>query len=318
VVQSPTPLTPTATVPPVVNLMAVGDLMLAGSIGERLLAEGAALPFAGLAPALVDADLLVANLECVISERGEPQPKAYTFRAPPAAADALALAGVDVVSVANNHSLDYGFEALLDTFQLLGERQIAFVGAGEDEAAARAPVIVERKGVRIAFLAYVDVPVETRTAFDARSWIATAAAPGVAWAQVEHISADVAVARAAADVVVVLLHFGLEGRTEITRAQRAQARAAVDAGAALVLGSHPHVLQGVEQYNGGLIAYSLGNFVFEGFTFPENYSAIFTATVTPEGVGEYNWIPVVVEGGLPRLAAPEEAPGVLALVRPVE
>jgi poly-gamma-glutamate synthesis protein (capsule biosynthesis protein) len=128
----------------------------------------------------------------------------------------------------------------------------------------------------------------------------------------------VAVARAAADVVVVLLHFGLEGRTEITRAQRAQARAAVDAGAALVLGSHPHVLQGVEQYNGGLIAYSLGNFVFEGFTFPENYSAIFTATVTPEGVGEYNWIPVVVEGGLPRLAAPEEAPGVLALVRPVE
>jgi poly-gamma-glutamate synthesis protein (capsule biosynthesis protein) len=202
VVQSPTPLTPTATVPPVVNLMAVGDLMLAGSIGERLLAEGAALPFAGVAPALVDADLLVANLECVISERGEPQPKAYTFRAPPAAADALALAGVDVVSVANNHSLDYGFEALLDTFQLLGERQIAFVGAGEDEAAARAPVIVERKGVRIAFLAYVDVPVETRTAFDARSWIATAAAPGVAWAQVEHIEADVAVARAAADVVV--------------------------------------------------------------------------------------------------------------------
>jgi poly-gamma-glutamate synthesis protein (capsule biosynthesis protein) len=120
------------------------------------------------------------------------------------------------------------------------------------------------------------------------------------------------------DVVVVLIHFGLESRTEITRAQRAEARAAIDAGAALVLGSHPHILQGVERYNGGLIAYSLGNFVFDGFTLPENYSAIFAATLTQDGVGEYNWIPIVVEAELPRLATPDEAPKILELVEPLD
>jgi len=231
---------------------------------------------------------------------------------------ALALAGVDVVSLANNHALDFGFEALADTQQLLAERSIAFAGAGPNEAAARAPVIVERNGLRVAFLAYVDVPVETRTGFDTRQWIATADTPGVAWADAEHMAADVAAARARADVVIVLLHFGLEGRPQITAAQRAQAHAAIDAGAALVLGAHPHVLQPVEQYRGGLIAYSLGNFVFEGFTFPENYSAIFTATLTREGVGEYGWIPVVVEAGLPRLATPDEATNILALVLPLD
>ncbi len=310
--------TPSATVPPVVHLMAVGDLMLAGGVGERITTEGPAIPFAGVASTLSSADLLVANLECTLSESGEPQHKAYTFRAPPAVADALALAGVDVVSLANNHSLDYGFEALAGTEQLLSQRAIAFAGAGSNEAAARAPAIVERNGLRVAFLAYVDVLVETRTHFDTRSWIATADTPGVAWAEVDHIAADVAAARAQADVVVVLLHFGLEGRTPITPAQRAVAHAAIDAGAALVLGAHPHVLQGVERYNGGLIAYSLGNFVFEGFTFPENYSAIFTATLTRDGVGEYNWIPVVVEGGLPRLATPDESSNILALVQPLK
>ncbi len=296
--------------------MAVGDLMLAGRVGERITTEGLAIPFAGVAPALSSADLLVANLEFTISERGAPQPKAYTFRASPSAADSLALAGVDLVSLANNHALDYGFEALSDTQQLLTERSIAYAGAGPNETAARTPTIVERNGLRVAFLAYVDVPVETRTGFDTRSWIATADTPGVAWADVEHIAADVAAARAQSDVVIVLLHFGLEGRTQITAAQRAQAHAAIDAGAALVLGAHPHILQGVERYNDGLIAYSLGNFVFEGFTLPENYSAIFTATLTRNGVEDYDWIPVVVEDGLPRLAIPEEAVTIIEMVQP--
>jgi poly-gamma-glutamate synthesis protein (capsule biosynthesis protein) len=332
VIQSPTPPTPalstpehtpkdegpTATVPPIIHLMAVGDVMLARSVGDRIVAEGPAVPFAGVAQTLGSAGLLVANLECVISELGEPQPKAYTFRAPPAAADSLALAGVDVVSLANNHSLDYGFEALSDTRQRLADRQIAAVGAGDNEAAAHTPVIVERNGLRVALLAYVDVPVETRSGFDTRTWIATADAPGIAWADVAQISTDVAAARAQADVVVVLLHFGFESRPQVTTAQRAEAHAAIDAGAALVLGSHPHVLQGVERYNGGLIAYSLGNFVFDGFTFPENYSAIFAATLTRDGVGEYNWIPVVMEEGVPRLATPEEAPNILALVKPLD
>jgi len=318
---TPTPTdapTPTATMPPVVNFMAVGDVMLARAIGDRILVEGPAAPFAGVASVLDSADLLALNLECAISELGEPQPKAFTFRAPLPAADSLALVGADVVSLANNHSLDYGFDALNQTLGLLAERQIAAVGAGPNEQAAHTPVVVERNGLRVAFLAYVDVPVETRSGFDTRAWVATADSPGVAWAEVDRIAADVAAAKTQADVVIVLLHAGLESRTEPTAAQKAQARAAIDAGAALVLGAHPHVLQGVEEYNGGLIAYSLGNFVFDGFTVPEIYSAIFTATLTPDGVAAYDWVPVVIEpDGLPRLATPEEAPTILAFLQPL-
>ncbi len=290
--------------------------MLARSVGDRILAEGPAVPFVGVISTLAGADLFVANLECAISDRGEPQPKGYTFRAPLAAADSLAQAGVDVVSLANNHALDYGPTGLADTMQLLSDRQIAYVGAGMNQTVARVPAVVERNGLHVAFLGYVDVPVESN-GFDTRSWIATGSSLGVAWADPEHISEDVAAARALADVVVVLFHFGLESRPEVTDSQRALAQAAIDAGAALVIGSHPHVLQGYEQYGGGLIVYSLGNFVFDGFGFPENYSAIFTATLTGDGVADFGWVPVVVENGLPRLASGEEAEQILGGLQPI-
>lgn len=306
-------LPPTATAPPRVTLAAVGDVMLARSVGERIVNDGPSVPFAGVESILAPADLAVANLECVITDRGVPQPKAYTFRAPAAAADSLSLAGLDVIGLANNHSLDYGPEALADTLDLLDERGIAAVGAGT-LATAHAPAVVERHGLRVAFLSFVDVPVESRSGFDTRNWIATESALGVAWADPDQIAAHVSRARPLADVVVVLIHFGWEGRTTPSEAQRAEARAAIDAGASLVLGAHPHVLQGVERYGGGLIVYSLGNFVFDGFEGLENYSAIFHATLTPEGVGDYGFTPVVIEGGLPRLATSEESPAILAML----
>ena len=96
--------------------------------------------------------------------------------------------------------------------------------------------------------------------------------------------------------------------------QKAAARAAIDGGAALVVGAHPHVLQVSERYNGGFIAYSLGNFVFDGFGFPENYTAILSATLTPAGVADVQWIPAVIENGLPRPAAPDESAIILRMV----
>ncbi len=312
---TPVPLpSPTATALPSMQLAAVGDVMLARSIGQRILDEGPQVAFEGVISALLAADVFVANLETAISERGEAQPKAYTFRAPPAAADALALAGVDVVSLANNHAFDYGVLALEDTIRLLDAQDIAAVGAGMDAAEARAPIIIEHNGMRLAFLGYVDVFVEN-DGFDTRRWIAGADTPGVAWAVPEEVAADVVAARAQADVVVVMLHFGLEGRVKPWEPQQIVARAAIDAGAALVLGAHPHVLQPVEHYNGGLIVYSLGNFVFDGFGFPANYSAIFNATLTPDGVAEYKWIPVIIDNGLPRFATDAEAAAILPMVR---
>ncbi len=296
--------------------MAVGDVMLARTVGERVLAEGPETVFAGVLATLAQADLLAANLECVISDRGAPVDKAYVFRAPPQALAALAHAGVDVLSLANNHAFDYGVDALADMLPGLRAEGIVTVGAGADAEAAHAPVIVERNGLRIAFLAYVDVPVEGRTGFDTRSWVAGTDQPGLAWAEPESIAFDVAAAGLRADVVIVLMHFGLENRRDVTASQQALARGAIDAGADLVLGAHPHVLQPVEEYNGGVIAYSLGNFVFDGFVPPATYSAIFSATLTTDGVAAYEWVPVVISHGLPQPAQPGQAETILAQLAP--
>jgi poly-gamma-glutamate synthesis protein (capsule biosynthesis protein) len=303
--QTPTPIppasptvapSPTATLPPtpepVVSLMAVGDLMLARQLGARLAAGEVDYPFALVAETLRSADITVGNLECAISDRGEPLPKSYRFRAPPPAAEALARAGFDLVTLANNHAMDYGPEALADTLGLLAGAGVAHVGAGRDAAAARAPAVLERNGLRIAFLGYVDVPVE-RSGWDARSVIAGDDSPGVAWADLEQIAADVAAASRQADVVVVLAHSGYEYREQPNPIQIAIGRAAIDAGAALALMAHSHTLQGVEHYNGGVIAYSLGNFAFE--IERSRDSAILHVTLTRQGVQRLEWQPVVLD-----------------------
>ena len=134
------------------------------------------------------------------------------------------------------------------------------------------------------------VPVEGG-GYDPRSWTATDEAPGVAWLDIPTMVAGIEAARREADLVVVLLHFGLEWQLEPGEAQREQARAAIDAGATLVVGAHPHVLQEVEAYGDGLIAYSLGNFVFDGFWDPANDSAILLVELTAAGVAAWEMVP---------------------------
>jgi len=284
-----------------VTLAAVGDVMLARTVGERILSDGPGAPFAGVADELSGADVTAANLECTLSDRGEPAAKGFTFRAPPAAADALVAAGVDVVSQANNHSLDFGPDALADTEDLLAARGIAWAGAGATDAAAHRPAVLKRGGLRIAFLAYVEVPVEYG-GFDTRTWEATPTTAGVAWLDVDRMRADVAAARAENDLVVVMLHFGFEGSPTPSDSQRAAAHAAIDAGAAIVIGAHPHVLQPVEEYGRGVIVYSLGNFVFDGYDNPSQESAIFEAVLDDGGVVAWRLVPVTIdEGGIPHV-----------------
>ncbi len=313
---APTQTSTASPTPGVVSLMAVGDVMLARGLGERITTEGIA-PYRELGALLGGADVAVANLECAISERGAPQPKAYVFRAPPIAAEALRVMGVDVVSLANNHALDYGPEALLDTIGLLRARGIEPVGAGGNASESRTPVVVERNGLRLAFLAYVDVPVESRSGFDTRAWSATESTPGLAWADPAAISADATAARQSVDVVIVLLHSGYENRPEPNDIQRRAARAAIDAGAALVVGAHPHVLQATETYNGGLIAYSLGNFIFDEFDGAANDTAILAVQLGRGGVLGFEWLPMVIENGSPRAATPDESERILRRVQPI-
>lgn len=294
---APTPLTPAPDL--VVVIAAVGDLMLGRSVGWRIAAGEPGVPFVGVAR-LLEADLTVGNLEAPIADTGEPAAKAYAFRAPMAAAHVLGQAGFDVVALANNHSLDYGPEALLQTLDLLATAGVRGVGAGPDAAAARRPVVVERHGLRLAFLAYVDTPPEGT--YRREAWEAGEGKPGVAWLDLGQVREDVTRAKGRADHVVVLFHWGVEGSAQPSAAQRQAAEAAIDAGATLVLGSHPHVLQPVEERDGRLVAFSLGNFVFDGFEGEANRSAVLRIVLDRQGVRSWELVAVDIVDGIPRPA----------------
>lgn len=282
-----------------VTLMAVGDMMLGRTIGDLIQGEGPEAPFLDTAPTLSSADITVGNLECPISNRGTPEEKTYAFRAPPAAGESLALAGFDVVSLANNHILDYGRLGLEDTLRYLAENQISPVGAGMDAAQAYRPLILEINGLRIAFLAYADIPT---TDYDYPAWEAGLKKAGIAWAHPDQVQQGVSSAKEIADVVIVLVHNGYEIVQRVSGDQQEIAKLAIDSGASLVIGHHPHVLQRIETYNGGLIVYSMGNFVFDNFLFPPNYSAILKVELSEKGVEAYELIDVIVQlNGVPQI-----------------
>ncbi|MFN2138059.1 MAG: CapA family protein [Candidatus Promineifilaceae bacterium] len=296
-------------VSPVVHLAAVGDVMLDRALGNQITAGNLDFPFAEVADRLRGADIAVGNLESALGDIGEPEEKRYPFRAPPQAAQTLAQAGFDLVSLANNHGMDYGPEALLQGITLLHAAGVAAAGGGQNSAAARKPQIIERNGLDIAFLSYVDVPVEAISGFDTADWTATDSSPGLAWANPVQMAGDIASAGEQADLVVVLLHSGIEYQAAPGEAQRAAAHTAVDAGAELVIGHHAHILQGIEQYGAGTIIYGAGNFAFEIDGQPE--TAIFHIWLDRGGVREINIEPALVQfGGQPRLAAHWEAPAI--------
>lgn len=285
---------------PVILLAAVGDIMLDRGLGYNLSLDRLAYPFAKVAHILQAADITVGNVESALGDVGEPAPKSYPFRAPPQAAEALALAGFDVVSLANNHGMDYGPEALVQALALLQAAHVQPIGAGHNRAEARAPYITEVNGLSLAFLGYVNVPVEARSAFDVKVWDATETTPGLAWGEPEIVADDVTAVRHQVDLVIVILHSGYEYVEEPSEPQAAIARAAIDAGAHLVVGHHAHILQGIEYYNGGTIVYGLGNFAFEIDGDPS--TAILYAWLDKNGARELELIPAVIQfGGQPRL-----------------
>ncbi|MFT5196181.1 MAG: poly-gamma-glutamate capsule biosynthesis protein CapA/YwtB (metallophosphatase superfamily), partial [Candidatus Promineifilaceae bacterium] len=219
----------------------------------------------------------------------------------------------DVVSLANNHALDYGPEALLDGINLLQTAGILPVGAGENSSAARAPAIIQINGIKLGFLAYANVLPEGNSGYDVAQWEATDEEPGMAWGRPEEIAADVAQAKQQVDHVIVLLHSGIEYLRFITPEQQDQARSAIDAGATLVIGHHAHILQKVEEYHGGLIAYGLGNFAFEIDGEPD--TMVLHAWLNQDGVARFELIPAVVRpGGQPRPATAEEGDEILAKI----
>jgi poly-gamma-glutamate capsule biosynthesis protein CapA/YwtB (metallophosphatase superfamily) len=287
--------------------MAVGDIMLGRLTGELIQAEGASAPFKSVTELFHSADWVVANLECAITDENSPEQKAYTFAAPVEAAPGLAQAGVNVVTLSNNHILDYGPAGLADTLTALQSHQIHSFGAGMNATDVHKPLLLEKEGVMIALLGYTDVTIEKSTYFDTHTWIAGDHKPGLAWAKLTDVQQDVASARQVADIVIVYFHYGTEYLDHATRDQHRLATGAIDAGASLVLGTHSHRLQEIELYKGGLIVYSLGNFVFDGFESDSNLSAVLSVRMGKDGVHDYTWYPMVVVDGIPQPA--DEASG---------
>jgi poly-gamma-glutamate capsule biosynthesis protein CapA/YwtB (metallophosphatase superfamily) len=296
----------------VVMLAAVGDVVLDRNPGDPIAFSNAGNPFADVSEFLTTADLTVGNLETALGDQGRPADKEFTFQAPAEAVLSLESAGFDLLSLANNHAMDYGPQSLLQGIDLLLERGIATVGAGRDEISAHLPFIFRIDGLEIAFLSYVNVPVEWH-GFDTRSWRASPTQPGVAWADPDLIRTEVEAATFQSDMVIVLLHSGNECIYQPSSAQEAAAHAAIEAGATLVLGHHAHVLQGVEFYAGGVIAYGLGD-----FTFPEcgtRFSAIYNLWVDARGVRQLEVVPIVfAPDGHPLPAEGEQAADIRNLV----
>lgn len=264
------------TAGPTVNLAFVGDVMLADGPG-RLIRRGGD-PLAPFAPLLDRADIRIANLECVIADNGTPIPgKIWTFRAHPRTLP-LVKRHFDAVSLANNHSGDFGPKAFGQMLDRLERAGVPWFGGGRDLRAAHAPLIVERHGLRIALLAYNE--------FAPRSFEATEETPGIAWSEDEQVRHDIAEARRrGADLVIPFMHWGWENEALASSRQRRLARLMIDAGADAVVGSHPHVTQDTEAYRGKPIVYSLGNFVFDGFTDEDNVTGwLLSMQVDPRGV----------------------------------
>lgn len=280
------------------RLLFAGDIMLDDGPG-RLIARGGD-PLAPLSAQITAADYRIGNLETSVASIGKPHPnKIYAFRAAPGTLKVLQ-GRFDAVSLANNHSGDYGHSAFLETMALLDAAGIRHFGGGRNLAEAHRPLWIEQKGLRIAVLAYNE--------YKPRSFEAGPNWPGIAWSEDSRVIADIRAARAAgADLVIPFMHWGWERERLASERQRQLARAMIEAGADAVVGGHPHVTQDIEYIHGKPVIYSLGNFVFDGFDKPaENTGWLLRLDLDKQGVKHWETVEVHMDAE----GTPHQAPGV--------
>jgi poly-gamma-glutamate capsule biosynthesis protein CapA/YwtB (metallophosphatase superfamily) len=242
------------------------------------------------------ADLAVVNLETAVTDRGTAQPKEFTFRAPAAAFGVLRRAGVDAVTVANNHGMDYGRVGLEDTLAAAQRYRMPLLGAGADQTAAWTPLRRTIHGVRISVIAATDVLDD----FATTSWVAKPGVPGLASAKdTSRLVAAVRTERSKADVVVVFLHWGKETVYCPTARQQDLAHRLSDAGADIVVGSHAHVVEPTARVGRTVVDYGLGNFQFYARGGAGSETGVLTVTATRNGAGPYVWHQGTVVSGAP-------------------
>ncbi|KZE66571.1 poly-gamma-glutamate biosynthesis protein [Paenibacillus jamilae] len=295
---------------PAVTLHFIGDVQFSGKVEQRLEQNGYDFPYQYLGSMFHKDDLTIANLETPVTTNGVGAlNKTYVYKSSPKALTAMAAAGIDAVNLANNHILDQGTSGLLDTLKYLDEKGIAHAGAGRNAKEAYAPHYFERNGIKIALLGATRVMPEA-------NWNAGAKQPGVAGAyDSTAIVNSIREARNQADLVIVVAHWGKERATALEPHQTELSHAFIDGGADLVVGGHPHVLQGMEHYKGKWIAYSTGNFIFSKSTVPATWdTAIFQATCTRNGACKMKLTPYRAELGQPIPLKDAEASKILQRV----
>jgi poly-gamma-glutamate synthesis protein (capsule biosynthesis protein) len=312
--------TPTPTPPPTIRLLFTGDINPGRCVAQAALArDDFTLPYQAVADELRQADITVGSLDGAISDLSPPAPcpEGLNLIGPARTVEGLQFAGFDVITVATNHAKDCGSlgwvcegRTLRDTLRNLSQAGIQAVGGGETLAEARAPVIVKRQGVRFAFLGV--------SAVEPFYW-ATESEPGAAPLSTETLPAvlaDIAAARAGADVAIVLPQWGVEYATGPTADQLDWAGQMMAAGATLVVGNHPHVVQGVETFPQGAVAYALGNFVFDqGGPETTRQGVVLEAVFKGSTLDRWELRPIhIYHLHQPRWAEPEEAGEILERV----
>jgi len=290
-----------------------GDVMMDRRVSEMIESEGGAAPLEDVAPILKRAEVAIVNLETPLSSRGEAAAgKDVTFRGNPDGIEALVKAGVDVVGLANNHALDYGDVALDDTIDLLDKHKIAHAGAGANAKEAWRAAIIRKKGKSIAYLAWSYI--------EPGGFVAGDDSAGIAGAKqrTDDIAAAIRKATRQADFVIVSFHWGVEYTDYPIDVQKELAHVSIDAGADMVASHHPHVIQGIEMYKNRLIAYSLGDFVFDHYSRKTGEAFILEATISRTKTLKARAIPVYLnESGKPEVVTGDEADAILSRLKSI-
>jgi len=279
---------PSPTGPAEITLAFAGDVHFTGRTAS-LLDDPATAFGSSISAVLSAADVAMVNLETAVTTRGTPEPKRFHFRAPPTAYEAVKAAGVDVVSIANNHALDYGRVGLADTLTAAKAAGMPAIGAGADAAEAYSPWITEVRGTRIAFLAFSQVQeLWTR-------WRATETESGIAMTRdLPRAVAAVKAARQAADVVVVYVHWGLEGNSCPPGEARTFASEMAEAGADMVVGTHAHLLLGDGWLGNTFVQYGLGNFLWWRNDAYSNDTGVLQVTLHGSRIVKTEFVPAFI------------------------
>jgi len=266
-----------------------------------------------ITPVMSAADIAMVNVETAIGTGGTAVNKQFTFQAPAQALDSLSAAGVDVVTMANNHGMDFGKEGFADTLRIKAEGKMPIIGIGADSTEAYAPYVQEVHGQRIGIIAANDIYPSSMVNW----WTAAPGVPGIASAEEAHqdqLAQAVQDARPTVNTLAVYLHFGTEKETCPNARQKELVDLLISAGADIVVGTHAHRLQGIGYQGDQLVAFGLSNFIFKAPSAAGNASGVLLVTATGRRIDRYDWKPVKIQNLVPvPLAGAAATAGVSAM-----